>query len=362
MRIGTCISKKGKLEEGFLRVSYQSKTAKLPIKIIEGRENGSAAFISAGMHGDELNGINIVSSFINKVNPKNIRGTLIIVPILNPIGFHYGERKIRYDNKDLNRCFGKDGSGFSNKIASTFFKEVVSVSDFGLDFHDSNKKYILLPHTRIFEKEYKDVNELSRIFGTEIVMKRKPNRGMLALEARRLAKVPVLTIEIGGGMSLSPSYINEGIRGLNNVLVHNNFIEGNVILPKTQFILSDRKGYVSRIEGILSINKKLGNVVEREEEVGDVFNPVNEKRVGLKARNPGVLFSIKANAHIKANERAFSMLHFKRERGKIRAMEGQQVLNREGGEVSISEIGVFNKAVDVMSKHSREFFEALLRQ
>ena len=129
MQIGSCISKKGEVRSGFLKVSFKGKSAKIPIKIIEGDSTKKVCFVSAGMHGDELNGVNIVSKYAAKINPKSLHGTLILVPILNPIGFHYGERRIRYDNKDLNRCFNKPVDSISSKLAKTFFEEVVAVSD-----------------------------------------------------------------------------------------------------------------------------------------------------------------------------------------------------------------------------------------
>ncbi|MBS3156932.1 succinylglutamate desuccinylase/aspartoacylase family protein [Candidatus Woesearchaeota archaeon] len=362
MRIGTCVSKKGKISSGFLRVSYKSKSTKLPIKIIRGDENGKTAFISAGIHGDELNGIKIVSTFFKKVDPSLITGTLIIVPILNPIGFHYGERRVRYDDKDLNRCFGKDKNSFSYKLAQTFMDSVVSQSDFGLDFHDSNKNYILLPHTRIFDKEYKEVDELSRIFGTEIVMKRKFKQGFLASESMKLHKTPVLTVEIGGGMSVSSKYLNEGIRGLNSVLAHKGMLDAEVLLPEKQFILSDRLGYKSPIEGILTINRRLGNVVERNENLAEVYSPIRENSSIIRAKNPGILFSIKANSHIKANERALSLLHFKKQKDEIIPTEAKVILNQATSTIHIYTTGIFNKAMDLMKSHSKDFFEALLNE
>ncbi len=362
MQIGTCVSRKGRIESGFLKISYENKSAKIPVKIIQGLSNDKTAFISAGIHGDELNGINIVSTFLKNIDPMKVSGTLIVVPIINTIGFHYGERRVRYDGMDLNRCFGRSGDTFSFKLSKLFMEEIVSQSDFGLDFHDSNKKYILLPHTRIFDKEYKEVDELSRIFGTEIVMKRKFRRGLLASESMKKYKTPILTIEMGGGMSVLPKYIHEGIRGLNSVLTHKEMLKGEVQVPEKQFILSDRLGYKSKIEGILTLNKNLGNVVEKDEKLAEVFSPVRENISIINAKNPGILFSIKATSHIKANERALSLLHFKRQKDDIVPTEGKMIINKATSEITIYTTGIFNKAIELMSTHSKDFMEALLKE
>lgn len=362
MRIGTCTSKTESVQHGFIRVSYSKHSTKIPITIIEGKEPGNTALISSGIHGDELNGIQIVSKFSNSINPSKLKGTLVIAPTINPIGFFYGERRVHYDQKDLNRCFGLGVKSFSHKLANVFFDEVISNCDFGLDFHDSTKKNILLPHTRIFKKDYKDIEELSKVFGTEIVMKRSPKRGMLALEAIQKKKIPILTIEIGGGMTVLPNYVNIGLQGINNVLVHKGFLEGEVKVPKKQFILDDRIGYRSKIRGILNIKKSLGSLVDKDQLVGEVFNPINRKQIELRARDPGVLFSVKALSSVKANQKAFSILHLKRKGDTIVPTNATVILNRNKSGQVTTKTGVFNKSIDSLMKHSKSFFSDLLNE
>ncbi len=362
MKIGTCQSQPGTIQNGFLKISHKNKRVQIPISILEGTEKGKTAFISAGMHGDELNGINIVSNFIKSINPQKIKGTIIFIPVINPLGFHHGERKIKHDDKDLNRCFGKTGNTISYKIAQTLFNEVFSKCDFGLDFHDSNKRNVLLPHTRIFEKENKRIEELSHIFGTEIVMKRKASKGMLALEAMNLKQIPVLTIETSGGMRISPTFTKQAIQGINNILIHEGFIKGTINLPKKQFILDERIGYRSNYRGILTINKKLGDPVEKEEIVAQILNPTQGKTAELKAQNSGILFSIKSNAHIKANQKAFSILHLKQQNGKIVPIQGKMIENTEDSTTKTNIKGSFNKALELMKNESKNFFQTLKEQ
>jgi len=359
MKIGTCQSKKGKIQSGFLNISHQGKRMKIPIKILEGKKEGKTCFISAGMHGDELNGIYIVSKYIKSINPKKVNGTIIFIPVINRIGFHYGERKIRYDDKDLNRCFNRKGNTFSHKVANTIFKKIVKKSDFGLDIHDSNKKNVLLPHARTFKKANKELDKISQVFGTEIVMKREGSRGMLAKEALK-KKVPVLTIETSGGMRLSPTFTAEAIRGINNVLAYYGMLEENINLPQKQFILDERIGYRSNMMGILKLNKKLGDSVEKGEIIAEVFNPSHEKFKELKSKNPGVLFSIKSNAHIKANQRAFSILYFKKRGINIVPTQGKMIENIESPIINIINSGIFNNSINAMTQHSKKFFYSLL--
>jgi uncharacterized protein len=362
MKIGTCESKIGELTSGQIKISHSGRLVKIPVKIIQGSTDKRTAFISAGLHGDELNGVNIVTNFLDKINPNSVNGTLIVIPVINPIGFHYSERRVRYDQKDLNRCFNKQGSSISYKMANSIFTNVVRHCDFGLDFHDSNKRYILLPHTRVFHREYTDVDELSKYFGTEIVMRRKANRGMLALESKKEYNIPILTIEMGGGLNVLPQYGREGLRGLEQVLKYKGFLEGDILLPEKQVYLSERRGYRSNIEGIFKTNKKLGDIIDGAEIVGTVFNPLTEKKIELNSKHPGILFSIKATSHIKANQSAFSLLHVETKNGKIMPTEGKMIVNRETRQIHLLTSGVFNKALQSLKQQSKEIFAAIWKE
>ena len=89
MQIGTCISEPGKITKGHLFLcKYKSQNLKIPIIIAEGEELGKTIFISAGVHGDEVNGIEIVHNFISTIDPAKLQGTIIFLPILNPWGFN----------------------------------------------------------------------------------------------------------------------------------------------------------------------------------------------------------------------------------------------------------------------------------
>lgn len=264
MKIGTCKAESGKTNRGILTVAtYKNRELKIPILIAKGEESGKTVFISAGMHGDEINGMEVIKNFIQEINPEKLRGTIIFLPILNPWGFRRKSRYIPFDEKDLNRCFNRKGNSVSYKIARILMKKIVSRCDFGIDLHDGRAN-LLLPHTRIFKKDKCSyLKELSHAFGSEIILQREGERGMMAIESFNVYKTPVLTVEIGGALVLREDFTAQVLSGLKNILIYGGLLNGVLDLPVKQFFLDDRLEYISPMQGILHIEVELGDAVKK---------------------------------------------------------------------------------------------------
>lgn len=331
MKIGTCKAATGRITRGKLTVAvYRGKELRIPVLIAKGDEPGKTVFISAGIHGDEINGIEVVRNFIQEINPEKLDGTIIFLPILNPWGFRRKSRYIPFDNKDLNRCFNINGRSVSYKIAKTLMKKVISKCDFGIDLHDGRTN-LLLPHTRIFKRnKCKYLKELSHAFGSEIILQREGERGMMAIESFNAYKTPVLTVEVGGALVLREDFTTQVLNGLKNILVYGGLLNGVLDLPVKQFFLDDRLGYVAPIRGILHIEVELGDAVKKGQLIAKIHNPVNDKEVIIKSKNPGVVFSVRRDAIINKGESILSILHFKVERRRkgLVPLQAKMLINR----------------------------------
>ena len=179
---------------------------RIPVFIAKGSNPGKTIFISAGIHGDEVNGIEVLHHFMSTIDPYKLHGIVIFLPVLNPWGFREKSRYIPFDNKDLNRSFNQKGSSISFKIADSLMKKVIEKCDFGIDLHDGRTN-ILLPHPRIFRNDKsKFLKELSHAFGTDIILEREGDPGMMAVEAFKTNKIPVMTIEVGGAMVIREDF------------------------------------------------------------------------------------------------------------------------------------------------------------
>ncbi|MBI2106160.1 succinylglutamate desuccinylase/aspartoacylase family protein [Candidatus Woesearchaeota archaeon] len=330
MQIGTCKSKPGKLTNGELPLcKYKNLYLKIPIFIAEGEAPGKTIFISAGTHGDEVNGIEILYHFMYALNLHKLVGTIIFLPLTNPWGFKENSRYIPFDNRDLNRSFDKKGSSISYKIADSLMKNVIEKCDFGIDLHDGRTN-VLLPHPRIFKKDESEfMRELSHVFGTEIILEREGESGMLAVESFKRYKIPVLTIEVGGAKVIRNDFRNQAVGGLKNILIYTNMLNGILSLPVKQFILEQREGYISPTKGILYLEVKLGDAVKKNQVIARIHNPISNKKFIVRSRNPGVVFSIRREAIINKKESILSILHFKiSKRKELIPVQAKMLINR----------------------------------
>ena len=330
MNIGTCQSEKERLSKGKLVVAVDAKEGiiTIPILIASGPSDGKTIFISAGVHGDEINGIEILQRFINNFDVTALKGTIIFLPLINVSGFKAKDRYVQYDGKDLNRCFPGDDKGtVSEQIAYTIFKEVVLRCEFGIDIHDSGKGSVLLPHSRAHIKDDTGAYDSSRLnaiaaFGTDIIMLCKGMDGVLTIEASkpRFAAsresghfgIPAFTVEVGGAMILWEEFIQRALVGLNNILIYQGMLEGKMILPKEQFLIpgEDDISIKAKMEGILKPRTKLGKAVGRGEELAEIYNPITLEREIIFAKECGVVHDLNVSAKVNEGEDVVGVLEF----------------------------------------------------
>lgn len=333
MKLGSCLAQPGKIVKGNLKVAtFRGKKLEIPLTVVQGHREGKTCFISAGIHGDEINAIESINRFLNNLNIGKVKGTIILLPLLNPWGFKYRTRYIPFDKLDLNRCFGKKGNSVSCQIAATLMKEVIAKCDYGIDLHDSGSKNILLPHPRIFKGDKSPVlREMSYALGTDIILEREGLPGMMAIEAFRHLNVPVLTVEIGGALLINDDFIEQGVRGINNILIYQDNLQGVLDLPIQQFFLQERQGYVAPHQGILHREVELGEAVKKDQILARLHNPLTEQESILKSKDHGVIFSIRKDALIDKGESVLSVLHFHVEEKthSIIPVQAQMLINKQ---------------------------------
>jgi uncharacterized protein len=128
---------------------FDSTKMSIPVEIIRGKENGPVLFVSAAIHGDEINGVEIIKRLLaNKRINSKIKGTLIAVPIVNVYGYNRNSRYLP-DRRDLNRCFpGSENGSMGGQMANIFMKEIVEKSTHGIDLHTGAIHRTNLPQIR----------------------------------------------------------------------------------------------------------------------------------------------------------------------------------------------------------------------
>ncbi|HSG06703.1 MAG TPA: succinylglutamate desuccinylase/aspartoacylase family protein, partial [Nitrospiria bacterium] len=205
--LGGCTLKRGERKRVTLEIArlYDFTETGIPIEVIHGRRPGPVLFICGAIHGDEINGVEIIKRLLGHKSLKKIRGTLIAVPIVNVFGFNTKSRYLP-DRRDLNRSFpgSKDGS-LASQLAHTFMQEVVSKSTHGIDLHTGAVPRSNLPQVRAFLKD-PETERLARAFRVPVIINSNFRDGSLR-EAARERGIPMLLYEGGEALRFNEPVI-----------------------------------------------------------------------------------------------------------------------------------------------------------
>lgn len=208
-----------------------STPTELPLKVLRGNTGKKVVFISAAIHGDELNGVEIIRRLRKLSLLKKLKGTLILAPIVNPYGVMNLSRYLP-DRRDLNRSFpGNTKGSLASRIAKIFFDEIVLKSDFGIDLHTGAVHKSNLPQirTNIFNEE---TFKLAKAFEAPLILHSELRDGSLRSEAAENG-TPILLYEAGEALRFDENAIRIDVRGIVNVLRENGMLPRKKPTKKT---------------------------------------------------------------------------------------------------------------------------------
>jgi predicted deacylase len=257
--------------------------------VIHGKADGPTVFVSAGVHGDEVIGIEIVRRLLKSAAIRGLRGTLIVVPIVNSFGFI---NKSRYlpDRRDLNRSFpGSEGGSLAARLANLFLTEIVSRAEIGIDLHSAAIHRFNYPQVRVSPKDAK-MRELADAFGAPIIMESPIRHGSLR-QAAKDHGTSVLLYEAGEGLRFDEVSVRVGQVGILRVLKSVGMISGRGVASataRTQFCPSS-KWLRAPMGGLFRGLKAGGDAVRRGEMLGMVSDPFGEHESEIVAPFDGII-------------------------------------------------------------------------
>ena len=240
--------------------SYSGMNVQIPMHVRRGPEDGPVVFVTAALHGDEINGTGVVRDLIQDQDLKLRRGSLILVPVVNVLAF---ERHSRYlpDRRDLNRCFpGIKTGSLASRMAWVLFDEIVRRSDFGIDIHTAAVRRTNFPNVRA-DMSNRRVKALARAFGSEFTIDAVGPKKAFRREAVRDG-CPTIIIEGGEVWKVEPTILESTLRGVRNVLVELEMIEGEQERPPFQVTLKKTKWIRAEHAGFVNFHAVPGDVVE----------------------------------------------------------------------------------------------------
>lgn len=261
----------------------------MPVWVINGRRAGPRLFISAAIHGDELNGIEIIRRI--RARPlTGLRGTLLLVPVVNVFGLLHHARYLP-DRRDLNRSFpGSERGSLAARLAHLFMNEIVARCTHGIDLHTGAVHRSNLPQIRA-QLDDAETRALALAFGAPVVLDSRLRDGSLR-EAAAEKGIPTLIYEAGEALRFDEMSIRVGVAGIVEVMRQLGMLrrKGPPRTVPARPVVATSSHWVRAPEGgILRSALRLGQRVTAGELIGQVSDPFGAREVPVTATHAGIV-------------------------------------------------------------------------
>ena len=263
--------------------------ATLTVHVVHGKREGPTLFVSAAVHGDEIIGVEIARRLLNAPQLSGMRGTLLVVPIVNTFGFLNHSRYLP-DRRDLNRCFpGSGGGSLASRLAHLFMTEIVARSDLGIDLHSAALHRTNLPQIRVSASSRRTL-DLARDFGAPVMIRAKLRDGSLRAAARE-AGVDVLLYEAGEALRFDEMSARIGASGVLRVMNSLGMIPRKGLPRRAgQPIVAAGSSWVrAPAGGLMRLFREVGETVTKDQTLAIVSDPLGRVEIELTAPGPGVI-------------------------------------------------------------------------
>jgi len=208
--------------------TYLGDPVEIPVTVINGEHGGPTVFMTAALHGDELNGVKVLQEVADRYDPAEVHGTLVCLHVCNVPGYLAQQRDIPIYDQDLNRSFpGKPRSNTAERIANVIYRTFVEPCDLGLDFHTSTRERTTMYHVRA-DVSRPAVRRLARSFGANLILAGEADGGSLRSTATA-AGIPTVTVEMGRAHRFQPALIERAIEGVESVLAEHGVLPGRPV-------------------------------------------------------------------------------------------------------------------------------------
>jgi len=269
---------------------YTSAPVALPVVVHRGAEPGPTLFVSAALHGDEIIGVEIIRRVLRMPALRDLKGTLLAVPIVNTLAFLHQSRYLP-DRRDLNRSFpGSKSGSLAARLANLFLREIVDRSDFGIDLHTGAIHRPNLPQIR-GDLSNPDTLRLCKAFGIPLLLNSEPTEGTLREYTTRKG-IPVILYESAEALRFDEVCIRIGVQGVLNVLYEAAMLErpkGTRKPPDETVIATSSTWMRSPSSGVLRSQVGLGDIVREGQTLGVVGDPFAENESPVESSATGVV-------------------------------------------------------------------------
>jgi predicted deacylase len=234
---------------------------RLPVMVARGKEDFPILGVTAAVHGNELNGIPVIQRLFNEIDPAELKGTIVAIPVVNIPS--YVRRKRRFnDGVDLNHIMpGKENGNVSQVYAYRFFEKFVQHMDYLLDLHTASTGRINSYYVRA-DMKHPIARKLALLQNAQIIVHNPPSDGTLRGAADAI-DIPAITLEVGNPNTFQKKMIKSGVIGVHNVLSYLEMIEEEVEKPQRPTVICQRSYWLyTNVGGLLALHVDLMEKVE----------------------------------------------------------------------------------------------------
>ncbi len=260
----------------------------MPVSVICGRRPGPRLWLNAVIHGDELNGIEIIRQVLHRLVPRELAGVVVAVPIVNVFGF-VNESRYLPDRRDLNRSFpGSRRGSLASQLAHLFMTEVVDRCEYGLDFHTGSDHRTNLPQLRVDLSNPK-VERLAGAFAAPATVDAVYRDGSLRWACRERG-IPLLVYEGGEAHRFNEAAIRTAVDGTFRVMAELGMIEDAPRAPAQPGVVVRHSAWErARRSGIVRIDVYPGQPVQRGDVLGVIGDALGTRSTPIRASRTGIV-------------------------------------------------------------------------
>ncbi len=261
-------------------------TLSLPVVVLNGRYPGPRIWLSAAIHGDELNGVEIIRRVVRSLRISHLQGTVIAVPIVNLFGLLEQSRYLP-DRRDLNRSFpGSHRGSLAARLAAIFMQEVVSHCTHGIDLHTAAIHRNNFPQIRANLNDA-ETYQFAKAFGAPIVIHADTRDGSLR-EAAANRRIPTLLYEGGEALRFSEEAIQVGVEGIRRILAYLGMYTVDAPSQVTLSVESREARWVRASRGgFWHLKVALGQRVAHREVLGFITDALGTKTTVVRSPQAG---------------------------------------------------------------------------
>jgi len=272
---------------------YTSTKVEIPIIVERAKEPGPTVLLTAGIHGDEINGVEIVRQIIAKKINKPKRGTIICIPILNIFGFLNTSRAFP-DGRDLNRVFpGTKNGSLASRVAYHFTKEILPLADYCLDFHTGGAQRFNASQIRVAPGE-EALKKLASVFNAPFTVYSSNIAKSYRATCYKMG-IPTLLFEGGKSLNSNKHTVKDGVDGVIRILDHLQMLNAQTDVPVAQeapVLIKKSRWVRAQKSGLLHIKINCNKHVQKGEFLATITDPYGKMRIKVLAPNEGYIINV----------------------------------------------------------------------